>query len=564
MLTCLRVRSFAIIDEVEVNLGPGLNVVTGETGVGKSILVSALHLVLGARARPEVVRAGAEQAEVEALFSVDRQRLSGRLQAMGLDADDELLVRRTVLPQGRSRAYINGHLATATQLVELSAGLVDICSQHEHHTLVDPTSHLEHLDSFGDLSALRAQVNACFADAADAAAALSAARESLRDRGEREDRLRYQLAEIEKLAPEPGEEERLRLERERLGHAERLAQAAAGGEHRLYSADDAVCSTLERVAQELRQASRHDAALGELAERVEVTATELAEVARDLGAYTRGLDAEPGRLAEVEERLHALRGLARRYGGSLQAVLDHAAQARQELALLDDVEGRVDQLERLLDRALGAATTVARALSAARHEHARALGQAISGELSGLGMGDARVVVEVAPVGEARPGELALDGARLTPSGIDRAEFLIAPNPGEEPKALRRVASGGELSRALLALKCVIGGVDPDGLYVFDEVDAGVGGAVAEVIGQKLRAISRGHQVLCITHLPQIAAYADRHFRVEKAVSQGRTRSRIVQLGEAERREELARMLGGIEVSDASRRAADALLQAAG
>ncbi|MCK6501878.1 DNA repair protein RecN [Myxococcota bacterium] len=564
MLTCLRVRSFAIIDEVEVTLAPGLNVVTGETGAGKSILVNALHLVLGARARPEVVRAGAEQAEVEALFSVDRDRLAGRLEALGLPPDDELLVRRTVQPQGRSRAYVNGRLATASQLVDLAAGLVDICSQHEHHTLVDPTTHLDHLDRFGALQPLCLRTRDAYAAAAHAAATLRDARDALADRGAREDLLRFQLGEIERLRPQPGEDESLRLERERLAHAERLAQVATMGEQRLYSADGAVCSTLERLAQELAHQGRHDGRLGELAQRVDAAATELAEVARDLGAYARGLDAEPGRLVEVEDRLHALRGLARRHGGTLQGALDHAELARQELALLDDVEDRVEQAERALDRALAAAAAVARELSAARHGHARALGQAISGELAGLGMGDARVVVEVAPAAEARPGDLALEGARLGERGIDRAEFLIAPNPGEDPKALRKVASGGELSRALLALKCVIGGIDPDGLYVFDEVDAGVGGAVAEVIGQKLRAISRGHQVLCITHLPQIAAYADRHLRVEKVVQGGRTRSRIVALDEDARREELARMLGGIEVTDASRAAALALLKAAG
>lgn len=569
MLTCLRVRSFAIIDEVEVALGPGLNVFTGETGAGKSILVNALHLVLGARARPDVVRAGADQAEVEALFSVDRDRLGDRLAALGLASDDELVIRRMVLPAdrdqpGRSRAYVNGRLTTATQLSALATGLVDICSQHEHHTLVDPSTHLCHLDRFGQLDPLREQVAGAHAVAAQAAVDLAAAREAMRDRGDREDLLRFQVSEIERLAPAPGEDEDLRAECERLAHAERLVQAAGGGEHALYSADQAVCSTLDRVCQDLRQASRHDASLVDLVERVEAARTELEEAARDLGAYARGLDADPGRLQQAEERLHALRGLSRRFGGTVQAVLDHAEQARLELAALGDVEGRIESLERTLDGALSAARALAATLSAGRHGQASALGSAISGQLAGLGMGDARVLVDVAPVGDARPGELALDGARLTASGIDRAEFLIAPNPGEQPKPLRKVASGGELSRALLALKCVLGGVDPDGLYVFDEVDAGVGGAVAEVIGQKLRAISRNHQVLCITHLPQIAAYADRHFRVEKSVSGGRTRSRIVRLGDDQRREELARMLGGIEVTDASRQAAQALLKAAG
>ncbi|NOY26845.1 MAG: DNA repair protein RecN [Oligoflexia bacterium] len=566
MLTCLSVRSFAIIDRVEVTLGPGLTVFTGETGAGKSILVSALHLVLGARARPDLVRAGADQAEVEALFSVDAQHLDGRLAGMGLESGDELLIRRTVQAPGcdqpgRSRAYVNGRLATATQLATLATGLVDICSQHEHHTLVDPATHLGHLDAFGDLVADRLLVSDAYAAASAAARDLASAREALRDRGDRQDLLRFQLGEVERL--DPDEDETLRAEVQRLSHVERLSQAAGGGEHLLYSGDGAVCSTLDRVSQDLRQASRYDPALAELADRLDIARTDLEEAARDLRSYARSLDADPARLQQAEDRLHVLRGLTRRFGGTVQSVLDHAVAARAELATLDQVEQRVDQCEHALAVALSKARDTAGRLSARRQQHAAALGHAFSEQLAGLGMGDARVLVDVAPVGDARPGDLDLDGARLTASGVDRVEFLIAPNPGEPPKPLRRVASGGELSRALLALKCVIGGVDPDGLYVFDEVDAGVGGAVAEVIGQKLRAISRDHQVLCITHLPQIAAYADRHYRVEKTVRQGRTHSRILGLDDAQRREELARMLGGIQVTDASRQAADALLEAA-
>ncbi len=563
MLSCLRVRNLAIIDELELTLSPGLTVVTGETGAGKSILVNALNLVLGARARPEVVRAGAEQAEVEALFSIDPVRMGPRLAELGLDADEEIVVRRTVLPQGRSRASINGHLATASQLQALAQGLVDICSQHEHHTLVDAGTHLDHLDRFGGIEAEREQVAAAFGQAAQAARQLAETREQLRQRTEREELLRFQLSEFERLSPRPGEEDELRTERERLAHAERLTQAARSAEHRLYTADDAVCAALDRVVHELRQASRHDPSLSPIAERIESASTDLSEAARDLSLWLSHLQVDPARLAEIEERLHALKGLARRFGGDLQQALAHAARARDELSGLDELDARLQDLQAELDRALDQAATGARALSVRRHALAAQLGAGISAELGGLGMGHARVLVEVAPLGEAKGAELSVDGARLTAAGIDRAEFLIAPNPGEDPKPLGRVASGGELSRALLALKCVIPGIDPDGLYVFDEVDSGVGGAVAEVIARKLRAISRQHQVLCITHLPQVAAYADRHLRVEKEVVQGRTRSRIVALDEAERREELARMLGGIEVSEGSRLAADALLQAA-
>ncbi len=564
MLSVLRIKNFAIIDEVDVVLGPGLNVVTGETGAGKSILVSALHLVLGARARQDLVRSGAESAEVEALFVPGADIAGARLEALGLPADEEILVRRVVQPQGRSRALINGRLATATQLASLSAGLVDICSQHEHHTLVDPATHLAHLDHFGGLQQQRRKVEEAFAQASAAARRLAEARQRLAARGERMELLRFQLSEIERVDPKAGEQEELEAELQCLSHADRIWQAISSAERRLYSADDAVVGVLDLVGQDLADAGRFDPALGELAGRVELLRTELDELARDLQHQGHRLQADPGRLQEVEERLHDLRVLGRRFGGTADAAVEHAAALREELSELDGLELALDEGVLALRAAVEVARTHARTLSTARHAQATALGEGISAQLAGLGMGGARVEVEVTPTAGDGDDDLQVDGARLTASGIDRAEFLIAPNPGEPPKALGKVASGGELSRALLALKCVLQGVDPGGLYVFDEVDTGVGGAVAEVIGQKLRHISRRHQVLCITHLPQIAAYADRHLRVEKEVDDGRTRSRIVALSDEERREELARMLGGIEVSDASRQAADALLGSAG
>lgn len=563
MLSCLRVRNLAIIDELELALGPGLTVITGETGAGKSILVGALHLVLGARARPDVVRAGAAQAEVEALFSVEPARLAARLSALDLPAEDEVLVRRVVPAQGKSRASVNGRLATASQLQALAAGLVDLCSQHEHHTLVDPATHLGHLDRYGALEGERARLEAAHEQAMAARLALDEAERALREREERQELLRFQLAELQRLRPRPGEDEELRVEQQRLANAERLMVAGRAAEHRLYSGDGAICGQLDRLGQDLLQLQRLDPSLATLSERVAAAATELHELARDLGAWLYGLRAEPERLAAIEERLHALRGLARRFGGSLEAAIAHGQRAEAELAALGELDDRVEALRAELGEALEAAAALARAISTRRQALGAELGPRISGELAGLGMGEARVRVEVSPAGAARPGELEVQGCRLGPSGIDRVEFLIAPNPGEEPKPLWRVASGGELSRALLALKCVLPGVDPDGLYVFDEVDSGVGGAVAEVIARKLRELSRQHQVLCITHLPQVAAYADQHLRVEKAVEGGRTRSRIVPLDASTRREELARMLGGIEITAGSRAAADALLQAA-
>jgi len=564
MLTCLRVRDFAIIDRLELELEPGLNVVTGETGAGKSILVDALQLVLGARGRPEVVRTGAKSAEVEALVDLgDAPEVRVRLEEAGIEPDDEtgeLVVRRAIRDSGRTRAYLNGRLATARQLGELASGMVDISSQHEHHSLVDPGTHLDYLDAFADLGALRAEV-------AEAHRTLARARRELREpegrervRGEREDLPRFQIREIDELDPRPGEMDELSAERERLRHAERLARAAGGAEDALSAQDDAVCEVVARIAAEVEDAATVDPQLAPFATQLDEARTQLEDAARELGSYARSVTLDPDRQKEVEERLDILRRLARKHGGSIESILAHREDAAHELEELDRHEERHRELTGAADRALADARRVSKRLSQARRKAARKLGTSITKELSSLGMGDARVLVDVAHL-EGRDDELDVDGARLTSTGIDRVELLIAPNRGEEPRPLRKIASGGELSRSMLAIKRVLAGLRPSGLYVFDEVDAGVGGAVAEVIGHKLRDVARHHQVLCITHLPQIAVFADAHFRVHKDVRGGRTYSTVHRLDGDERLEEIARMLGGLKVTKKTRDAAAEMLR---
>ena len=561
MLTQLRVRRFAIIDELDVDFGPGLNVVTGETGAGKSILVSALQLVLGARARPEMVRTGAERAEVEALFDL-REDLAARarLAAMGVD-DDELVVRRVVEAEGRTRAYVNGKLATASQLAALAAGLVDISSQHQHHTLADPTTHLGFLDGFAGLGVERAALAEAWRAWNDARGAAEAARTAARTRGDREDLLRFQLSEIDKLAPRPDEEAELVERIGRLRHAAQLAGLTLRAEEALTAGEADVAGLLGRLVADLEAGARVDPALEPLARQLDAARVEVEDVGREVGRYARALRADPERLGEMEERLHQLKRLARRFGGSLADVLAFRDAAHAELGALGGVEERAEELEEGARRKLAELTALARTVSARRHAEAARMGSAITAELASLGMGEARVEVDVAR--EDGHGDVTVDGARLGITGFDRVEFLIATNRGEAPRALRSVASGGELSRALLALKRVLAAQGPVGLYVFDEVDTGVGGAVAEVIGRKLHQVSRHHQVLCITHLPQIAVYADTHFQVRKEVVADRTRSAIRPLERKEREEEVARMLGGVRVGEATRRAAVEMMAAA-
>ncbi len=563
VLTCLRVRNFAIIEELEVELDGGLNIVTGETGAGKSILVDALQLVLGARGRPEVVRTDADAAEVEALFDVsDEIDALDALREQGLETDGQLVIRRVVNASGRTRAYVNGRLATLGQLREVTKGLADISSQHEFHSLADPRNHLAYLDAFADHEPLIEEVNAAHAALVEAAARLEEVFSEERGRADREDLLRFQISEIDALADVLKNEDALLAERERLRHAENLGSTTGKAETQLYSADDAICGSLSRIATSVEQASRFDPTLGAVSEQIRDALVQLEDAASELGRYARDLSFDPQRLTQLEEELDQLQRLKRKYGGSRADVIAHRDQAKAELDSLEQYEERVDRCQRQYDEALERAAAVALSLRKKRQSAARRLSKAISEELSSLGMGEAKVSVELAAL-EGGPRELQVSGARLSPSGIDRAELLIAPNPGEEAKPLRKVASGGELSRSMLAIKRVLAGLGPANLYVFDEVDAGVGGAIAEVIGRKIHDVAQHSQVLCITHLPQISAYADAHYRVHKEVVGERTKSDIRLLSDAERLEEIARMLGGVRVTEQARAAAQQLIQGA-
>ena len=563
MLTCLRVRNFAIIEELEVDLGGGLNIVTGETGAGKSILVDALQLVLGARGRLEVVRTDADAAEVEALFDLtDDIDALNTLREQGLETDGELVVRRVVTAAGRTRAYINGRLATLGQLREVTKGLADISSQHEFHSLADARHHLAYLDAFADHESLVEGVGEAHAALIEAAGRLEEVISEERGRADREDLLRFQVTEIDALADVLGNEEVLFMERERLRHAENLGSTAGEAEAQLYAADDALCGSLSRIATSVEQASQFDPGLGPVADQIKEALVQLEDAASELGRYARDLPFDPRRLAQLEEQIDQLQRIKRKHGGSAAEVLAHGEQAKKELDSLERHEERVDHCQREYDEALKRAATVALSLRKKRQTAAKRLSKAISEELSSLGMGEAKVTVELAAL-EGGPRELQVDGARLSPTGIDHAELLIAPNRGEEAKPLRKIASGGELSRSMLAIKRVLAGLGPASLYVFDEVDAGIGGAVAEVIGRKIHEVAQYSQVLCITHLPQISAYADAHYRVHKEVVGERTKSDIRLLSDTERLEEIARMLGGVQVTEQARAAAQQLIQGA-
>lgn len=574
MLLLLRVRDFVLIDSLELRLEPGFNVLTGETGAGKSIVIGALHLVLGGRASADVVRDGAGEAVVEALFDArGAYDLMAQLERAGIPVEDELIVRRIVHKSGRSRAYINGRLCTVGELAALAPMLADVTSQHESVALTDPRRHVEYLDRYASVLPLREELGAIVDDLSHVLERMAEMRDRERGRAEREAFLRYQANMIDELHPRPGELDELRQERNRLKHAGRLVEVTASTASALDS-DGGLCDRLGTLNATLASTAELDATLEPWATELDDCWSRLRELSRELARYAERVESDPARLEEVQDRMFRLDGLLRQLGPTLDHVLEARERISGELDELAAVEARIPELEerrlRLHERASG----LARKLSRRRREVANELGQAISSELSELGMGAARVVVEVAHA-KGEGGELAVDGARLARHGIDRVQFLIAPNRGNEPKPLAKIASGGELSRALLALKRALGAHgahsgdgssgDSDesgaiGVQVFDEVDSGVGGDTAARIGAAIADIATHRQVLCITHMAAIAAYADAHFVVTKTHHEDQSTSGITRVEGEARVKEVARMLTGNKLTASSKRAARELL----
>ncbi|MDI1434233.1 DNA repair protein RecN [Polyangium sorediatum] len=563
MLVALRVKNFVLMDSLELRLEPGFNVLTGETGAGKSIVVGALSLVLGGRGNAEQVRPGADEAEVEALFDVTgSEQLATALDAAGVSSGGELVIRRVVQQNGRSRAYLNGRLCTAGELQALASELCDVASQHESVALTDPSTHLGYLDRFGRLSTTREALAAEVEKLEKVVAEIREVREAERGRVEREAFLGFQLQGIDTVSPQPGELEELAAERQRLRHAGRLRELTEHAAARLDQGEHAICDELAKLSKDLRAAADLDPSLEATANTLDGLFSELREIAREVDRYAERAEANPSRLSEIEDRMYRLEGLLRQHGPTIDDVIAARSRIATELEGLGNVETKLEALEHERDRLLRVAGERARQLSQKRREAGEKLGASIGGELADLGMGGARVIVDVAPLSGER-SELVVDGARLGRDGIDRVEFLIAPNKGIEPRPLRKIASGGELSRALLALKRTLAESGPAGLYVFDEVDAGVGGVVADKIGRAIADVARHHQVLCITHLATIAAFADAHFVVSKQVDGPITKSTVKRVEGKDRVAEVARMLAGAKVGPSALKAASEMLDEA-
>ncbi|MGH9330751.1 MAG: DNA repair protein RecN [Vicinamibacterales bacterium] len=542
MLRFLSIRNLAVIDALEVEFQPGLNVLTGETGAGKSIVVEAVALLAGGRASADLVRTGEEAAAIQAIF----ETADGR----------EVLVRREVSAQARSRAFVDGALATTAALKELCAGLVDLHGQHEHQVLLDPASHLGLVDAYADAAALAAPVADAFARWKGLAAERDRLRMDDRQKAARLELAAFQLAEIDKAALGPAtEDEDLAAERQLLANADKLARLCAEAYEALYDGEHAALAGLGVTWKKLVELASVDPRFRLYADAREAIKPQLEDLAFFLRSYAAGIDASPERLQAVEDRLALLERLKKKHGPALAGVLSKREQLRAEIDDLEHASVRAEQLEGELGRARTAFLAAAERLSAARRGAAVRFCQALERALAELSMPKTRCEIRfAAPLAEGQWSE----------RGFDQAEFYLSPNPGEEVRPLARIASGGELSRVMLALKTLASTDAAGKTLIFDEVDAGIGGAVADVVGSRLQQLGAKYQVLCITHLPQIAAYGTTHYSITKRVKAGRTLTGIAPLDGPAREEELARMIAGAEPTAAVRVSAREMLRSRG
>jgi DNA repair protein RecN (Recombination protein N) len=527
MLRYLRIRNLAVIEQVQVEFEPGLNVLTGETGAGKSVLVEAVGLLLGGRASSDLVRTGADVAQVEAQFQ---------------DGDTEVVLRRDVTAQGRSRAFVNGSLVTAGALREFSDRLVELHGQHEHQILMDPESHLTLLDTYAGLENDLAGVGEAFSKLQALKTELRALQLDERQKAARVDLLAFQRDEIARARIQPDEDEELTATRQVLVNAEKLQRLSGEAYAALYESDGAVLGALTAIWRRLGDLAALDPRVAPYLETREAIKSQLEDLAFFLRGYADDIDASPARLQEVEDRLVLLERLKRKYGPTLSDVIAHHDTAVQDLEGFAGLDARAEAVAGEVTAAGAQYLDRARALSAARRTAADRFASALEGSLSELAMGRTQFAVRFEPPPATEDG--------WTAAGFDRAEFLVSPNPGEELRPLARIASGGELSRVMLALRSLSVTAGTGRALVFDEVDAGIGGRAADDVGRKLQKLGRDAQVLCITHLPQIAACAGAHYRVSKNVREGRTVTAVHRLAERERAEELARMMAGGTVTE--------------
>ena len=550
MLTELRIANFGVIEQLALQFDKGFTVFTGETGAGKSLLIDAVTLLVGGRASGEHIRADAEEADLEASFllSPDHPVLA-TLEAKGFarPGEPEIIVRRVLSRTGRHRTFLNGNLCPVHLLEQLGGALVDIHGQHDQQSLLSAPVQLEALDAFGRLQSLRREYGKVYEEWRGQAAAIDQLKQETARRREREELLRFQLQELSEAELQLGEDQELERERPRLAHGRQLRELSDQVYELLYAGDSGILTTLSQGEKVVARLESIDAGTASWSQILSDCAVQLRELADEVRRYRDAVEDNPERLVEIEQRLDRLHRLSKKYGGSLDSALAQREALREQVSRLEGADAELATLEHEQKTRVETLRKLSDRLSRKRNEAAGRLSAQVSRELTALRMDRTRFSVSVAPAPS--------DGA-FGPTGNDNVEFLFCANPGEPLKPLARVASGGELSRVMLALKTILADGDQVPVLIFDEVDSGVGGAVAEVMGKRLRALARYHQVLSVTHLPQVCAQAHTHFLVEKEVRQKRTVTQVRRLDRDGRENEVARMLAGVTVTKNARAAA--------
>jgi len=545
MLVQLAITDFAIIEALSVTFSGGLNILSGETGAGKSIIINAVNLILGGRASPDLIRTGADKAVVEAIFHLpEGSSLSSTLAEMGIPFQGEVLIKRAISREGKSRVWINGSLATVQMISKLGPHLISISGQNEHQLLLRPENQLCILDDFGDVT--RNRLNALYREYHDFRERAERLRTQLQGEEMQRELTQFQVKEIQDAKLAPGEDSSLEVERSRLMHAERLMDIVFTLYQAMYEKDASIIATLSALVKNLDKAVAIDPDLDQCRAQLKSAQAQLEDVALAMRDYRSRIKIDPDRFERVEERLQLIRNLKKKYGSSIEEILAFQQGLLEREYQLTQGKEELRRIESLVEEKRRDLFTTAKEISTKRRENAAAFESKVEEELRELEMGGTRFTVQFSAEGI---GEDAPDSA-LTQDGFDAVEFMISPNPGEELRPLARIASGGELSRIMLALKTILARSGMVETLIFDEIDSGIGGATAAKVGEKLRALAGFHQIVGITHLPQIASCGEAHFLVEKKVQKGRTRTSITSLDRERRVYEIARLLGGKTISE--------------
>lgn len=555
MLHALAIKNFAIIEDLRIEFGSGLSVLTGETGAGKSIIIQAVNLLLGSRASADLVRTGKDNAELEAVFDIAPDSHAARLMiGQNMDIEDGLIIRRVISAEGKSKIYVNARQTTLDFLKQVTENIAGVSSQHAHQGLLKEDQHLDILDEFARTFDLRKDVAGLYRQIVPLKKEIAALKAGKEEAEKELALLEFQVDEIETANIQPGEDEDLLQKRDQLQNAAQIFETVNSAVHNLYDREGSVLDQISGMSARFGRFGESDEKLDTLARRLDEISYELQDLVSEFRSFATGIDLDPQSLDQVDQRLDQIAKLKRKYGGSLDAIFVQYRNMAENLTDIQGIEGRIEQLEQKQKGLVVRIRQKAKALSMRRQKEGLALARLAKAELGALEMGRASFEVDFSTDPGVDPDELVTaDNEKISAAGMDRVRFLLTPNPGEAPKPLAKIASGGELSRIVLALKAVLCRGQSFETLIFDEVDAGIGGATSDKVGLKLKELGRVQQVICITHLAQIARYGNHQFRITKQVSDGRTATRITPLTcQEDRVKELARMIGGSRITDAT------------